>query len=695
MQKLRASTKYIIWLLILSFGLLWVLADTQVFDAMVSGPQNMGEVNRDPVSYAEFNQRMNLYIEQHREQTGASPDMELRAQYEDMAWDQLVIDKILKQKMHDMGITVTDSELIEMVTGENPDPYIRQQFMREDGTIDRVALQNAIEAPENREIWIMIERQLREQRRQQKLSQYLQASLRVSEFEVLQYYKKQNSRVDFRYVRFPYADVPGDEIEVSDAEIRTYYQNNKSRFHRNKSWRFSYVTFPIQPTEEDTLRTLNRLSELRDEFRQADDVEQFLSDHYSETSYFENYLKASEIRREHLNVFELDVNEVSEPYLYQNWVHMIRLLEDRPAEQTYVRIRQIRLNADETGQELAEELVQRIEEGESFEQLAAAYSQHSESVNRGGELGYIERNDKPAPISDAIFSASAGSIIGPLAGNDGIYIFQIVDRTNRDVRFADLSRNIEADPFETVQRLSNDADDFQYFAASDGFREEAERNGYTIQEGFVSEGNPIIPGLGQSRVILNALSIMRRGRVSDVIETEDMFIVIRLDEVIPEGPRPLEEVRSQIESLVRDQKRREVVLRQVSDMLDSVASLDELAESSGKTVEIAERVRLNAFVVPGAGREPKIIGSAFFLPPGEYSPPIAGNNAVFVMVVDERSEADPSLITSDERRQIREELQQQQNNRYGLVWMDRLKSEADIRDFRTQQRLAASQQSAM
>ena len=165
MQKLRSSTKYIIWLLIISFGLLWVLADTQVFDAMMAGPRNMGEVNSETVTYAEFNQRVNMFTEQHREQTGGSPDSEVRAQYEEMAWEQLIVDKILKQKMNDMGIMVTDSELVDMVTGDNPDPFIRQQFTREDGTIDRVALQNAIESPENREIWIMIEQQLREQRR--------------------------------------------------------------------------------------------------------------------------------------------------------------------------------------------------------------------------------------------------------------------------------------------------------------------------------------------------------------------------------------------------------------------------------------------------------------------------------------------------------------------------------------------------
>ena len=687
MQKLRAGTKYIIWILILSFGLLWVLADTQVFDAMMAGPRNMGEVNRDPVSWAEFNQRINLYTEQYRERTGASPDSEIRAQYEEMAWEQLVVDKILKQKMQDMGIMVTDSELMDMVTGENPDPFIRQQFTREDGTIDRVALQNAIEAPENREIWIMIEQQLREQRRQQKLNQFVESSLRVSEFEVRQHYKRQNSRASFQFVRFPFSDIPSDEIEVSDSEIRSFYRNNEHRFQRNKTWRFSYVTFSIAPTEADTMRTLDYLAGLRNDFRLAENVERFLSDHFSETSYIENFMKPSEVRFEHLKAFELDVDEVSEPYIHNNRAHMVRLLEERPADQTYVRVRQLRLTDSDAGRELAEELIGRARGGESFAALAESYSTHSQSARRGGDLGYIERDDKPAAKANAIFAASTGSVIGPLAGDDGLFLFEIVDRTSRDIRFADLSQDFEPDPFETVQRLANEAEDFQYFAHSDGFFNEAERSGYNVQEAVATEGTPFISGLGQSRIILNELPHMRRGNISDVIETEEMFIVFRVDEVIPEGTRPLDEVRAQVESLVREQKRKELMTQRVSGMLDGVASLEELAETSGKSIQSAERIRLSAATIPGAGREPKVVGAAFSLSEGQLSPVITGSSAAFVMVVESRTMADPAAMTTAERRQIREELQQQKNTLFGSVWVERLKADADIRDFRTQQRM--------
>ncbi|MDI6400493.1 peptidyl-prolyl cis-trans isomerase [Balneolaceae bacterium ANBcel3] len=687
MQKLRSGTKYIIWILILSFGLLWVLADTQVFDAMMSGPQNMGEVNRTPISYAEFNQRVNMFTEQHRQQTGTSPDTEVRAQYEEMAWEQLVVDKILQKKMDDMGIIVTDSELVDMVTGENPDPFIRQQFTREDGTIDRIALQHAIEAPENREVWIMIEQELRQQRRQQKLQQFMQSSIRVSDLEIEQEYKQRNSRADFRYIRFPYSDISSEDIEVSSSEIRSYYRNNQDRFLRNKSWNISFVTFPIAPTAEDTTRTIQWLADLRDEFAAAENVERFLNDNFSETRYFDSFLKPSDVRTEHLKAYELQPGEVSEPFVHGDRVHMIRVLEDRPSDQLYVRVRQIQLHNTDSERRRASDIMEQLNEGASFSKLAADYSRHRQSAERGGDMGYIERTDKPEAHASAIFNAAPGSVVGPLEGEDGLYIYQIVDRTNREIRFADLSQNVEADPFETVQRLANEAEDFQYFAASDGFVEEAERNEYTVEEAMATEGNPFIPGLGQSRIVLNELAVMRAGRVSNVIETEDHFIVFKVNEIIPEGPRPMDEVQSQIETTLRNQKRQQMVADQARELRAASENMEALAEASGRDIGQAERIRMNAMTIPGVGRETALVGAAFSIPEGQLSNVITGRNAAFVLVVDQRRMADVSEMTSADRRSLRDELVERKTETLGRIWMDRLKADAEIRDFRVQQRL--------
>lgn len=686
MEKLRGGTKYTIWILIISFGLLWVLADTQVFDAVMVGPSAMGEVKGQPISYEEFNERLNMYTEQYRERTGEAPDMEMRAMYEESVWDELVLNKILLQKMNEMGLTVTDEELMQMVTGDNPVPFIRQQFEQEDGTIDRIALRNAIESPENAQIWVMIEQQLREQRRQEKLSKFLESSIMISDAEIEREFVRQNSRADFRYVRFPYSEVDETQIEVTNREARDYYRANQDRFKRSESWRISYVEFPKEPTAQDTLRTISQLEALREDFQAATDDSAFIDDHDSQSRYYTNFLSPAEVRVEHLKAFDLEVGEVSEPFVQNNRVHMVKKLDQREGDEVYTRARQIVLNF--TGQnrdqirERANVIVQDLQDGESFQRLAQMRSQDAGSARQGGEIGYFNRQDKPQPVADAAFQAAPGSVIGPVEADNSFYIMEILDRTRQEIRFADLSRFIEADPLATIEALARDADDFAFYADQDGFQQEADRSNLAVHEAVATEGNPFISGLGESRLILAELRTMRRGQISDVIETDNSFVVLRIDQRVPEGVRPLDEVRPQVESAVRNQKRKELLSRQVNEALGQYPALEELAEAENREIRDAENIRQNATSIPGAGREPRVIGTVFGLDAGEQSRAIQGESAVFVVHLDERRDANLDNLTSSERQSIRERLHQQRSQEFAQVWTERIKAGVEVKDYR-------------
>ncbi len=312
MEKMRNSTAAIFWLLIISFGLLWVLADTQVFDTLSAGPRQLGEVNGDPITFEAYNARVSYYLDLYNQQSGQSVTEEVRAIYEEQAWNDLVRANLIQQKMDELGITVTNEELVNMILGPNPDPFIRQQFADDNGNIDQVALRAAIEAPENSEIWIAIESQLRERRRQEKLTNYLAASNRVSRQDAIEAFTRANSFADIRYVRLPYAEISDDEITVSDDEITTYYRNNKNQFAQEASFDLSYVSFPVRATAEDTARIFEEVEALREEFRVAENDSLFLARVQSEVPFNSAYVAIKDLREEYELVTNLAVGEVSE-----------------------------------------------------------------------------------------------------------------------------------------------------------------------------------------------------------------------------------------------------------------------------------------------------------------------------------------------------------------------------------------------
>ncbi|MEX0648073.1 MAG: SurA N-terminal domain-containing protein [Balneolaceae bacterium] len=583
MEKMRNSTASILWVLIFSFGLLWVLADTQVFDALSVGPQSLGQVNGDEISFEEYNSRVSYYTDQFNQQTGGGMSSEMRSLYEQQAWEDLVAARLVEQKMNELGITVTDRELINMITGDNPDPFIRQQFQAEDGTIDRIALRAAIESPENSEVWVMIEQQLRENRRQQKMNNFIASGLRVSSLDIEKAYVADNSYADIRYIRFPYGDVTNDEITISDRDLRDYYSNNPSQFERSESYRFRYVSWDKTPTSEDTLRTVNEVEELRESFAAAEDDSLFLLRYQSEASFRGNYTHVNEIRGEYSPVIDLEPGEVSDVVM---------------------------INGDP-------------------------------------------------------------------------HVFKKIDQRGDEIKFGILTYNVQADAIATIDRLAEEADEFQYYASSDGFTEEAERRDLQFNEASATKNNPVIPGFGQSQMVLNTLEGLSRNDISDPIELDDQIVVIQMLERTPEGVRPLEEVRNQVENRVRNQKRQEMMSQRVQNLLNESSDFETIASAADKEIQTAGNIRMSSSRITGAGREPKVVGAVFRMEEGQQSPPVAGENAIFIVVVDELDMADASQMSSADRREIQNQLEQEKFGSFNTVFIEKMKEEANIKDNRS------------
>lgn len=583
MAKMRESTGVILWVLIFSFGVLWVLADTQFFDAIQAGPRSLGSVNGETIGYEEYNDRISYYSQQYSQQSGNAMDAEMRSYYEQQAWEDLVNSRLIQQKMDDLGIAVTDQEVVDMITGQNPDPFIRQQFGNEDGSIDRVALRNAIESPENSQIWVEIERQLRQKRRQQKLNNFMQSGMEVSSWEIRRQYVQNNSTADVSYVRFPYADIPEEDISVSEGELREYYNNNREQFHRNESYRFRYVSFDKTPTAEDTARTVQELRNLREDFASAENDSLFLNRYQSTTPYNDEYVAKEDVRDIFRRVLDMESGEVSEVIRDDGRVHLLKK----------------------------------------------------------------------------------------------------IDETSDEVQFVVLSFDIRADPVATVDQRAEEADDFSFFAQEESFEAEVERRELEVNQATATKGNNFVAGLGQSRQILSFLESASEGDISQPIELSNQFVVVQTEEITPAGPRPFEEVKEQIRSIVTTQKRRDMMAQRVSELLSGNSSLEELAETSGREITTAESLRRSSLTIPGGGREPRVVGAAFSLQEGTLSSPIRGNNAVFLVRVDSRNEADPAEMTESARQQIRRQLREQKSSSFMNVWLEQLRESADIEDNRS------------
>jgi peptidyl-prolyl cis-trans isomerase D len=583
MEKMRNSTGVILWVLIGSFGLLWVLSDVNFFDAMQAGPSSLGSVNGDKISNEEYQSRIQYYSNAYSQQTGNSLTPEMRAFYETQVWNELVNSRLLRQKMDDLGITVSDQEVLDMVYGDNPAPVIRQNFTREDGTIDRAAVQQVLSSSEFSQQAVALEMQLREQRRQQKLNNYISAGLQVTEGEVEREFVKNNSTANVNYIRFPYSEVTEQQLEISDAELREYYNKNRERYSRDESYRIQYVTFSKLPTASDTAQIVEDIRELKTPFANTENDSLFLARQGSSTQYQNAFVSEDDIREEYTPVLDLEVGEVSDVILTSNQAAILK----KTAQQ----------------------------------------------------------------------------------GNE--------------VKFQIMSYNIQALP-STIDEANEAATDFEFFASEESsFDEEAETRGMQIKEAFATKGNDFISGLGSSKQIMNFLETADEGDISNALELSSDFVVLRVEEITPEGYRPFEEVKSQVETLVKVERRKELTVEKVEGLLAQNQTLSALAESTNKEIRNEDNLRASATVLPGAGREPRVVGAIFALDEGETSGVIAGNSAAFVVELISKMEADLANLTPDQRQTIRQRLEQQKTQEFTSIWLEQLREAADIVDNRS------------
>ena len=102
-------------------------------------------------------------------------------------------------------------------------------------------------------------------------------------------------------------------------------------------------------------------------------------------------------------------------------------------------------------------LVERLNEGENFEKLAASYSSGQNALE-GGFLGWRTSSELPSLFASAISELKVGDIADPLRSGAGFHILKLTEKRGNTVKFLDqtLARHILVQPSEI--RTENQAE---------------------------------------------------------------------------------------------------------------------------------------------------------------------------------------------------------------------------------------------
>jgi peptidyl-prolyl cis-trans isomerase D len=220
---------------------------------------------------------------------------------------------------------------------------------------------------------------------------------------------------------------------------------------------------------------------------------------------------------------------------------------------------------DAAAQKKAQELTDKAKAGADFAQLAKENSKDPGSAPQGGDLGLQERGMFVGPFDDALFSMQPGEIRGPVKTQFGYHVLKLENiEAGHQQSFEEARAEVESEFrkekaqtsfYDESQKLGETA--FQVLTELDSVAKKMNLQLHEIK-GFTREGGGELGA--EPDVIKAAFSedVLERRQNSSVIAVgEDKAVVLRVAAHKPAEPRPLAEVRSQIENRLRTQAARD------------------------------------------------------------------------------------------------------------------------------------------
>ncbi len=688
MNKMRERTGAVLWILVGAFGILWVLQDSGMFDAIAAGGgggRNVATVDGTPIETELFNNRVQQQVQQYQAQ-GVEVTNALQQQIESNAYDEFITNAVVERQMDDLGIGVTDDEVFQLINGETPDPLIAQVFSDGVGGVNRQQLAQAVASTDPQVVQELsaIEEQVRSNRRRTKLQALVSAAVRVSDAEVEAEFVRRTRTASARAVALRYADVPDTQIEVSDADLRAYYDAHRADYERPRTWAVQVVSFDKAPTRADSARAIGTLRGLAAGFASAADPAAFATQNAAGAPAAPAYVSAGDLNPALAAAVysDLRVGRVVGPVIAGDQAVLARITGVRNAASPLVNARHILLAPGQEAE--AERLKSRIAAGQiSFADAARLASTDESNKAQGGDLGWFGRGRMVSEFDAAAFAAPVGQVVGPVRTSFGVHLILVEGKSTQEAELVQVSRPVQAN----VDAVREAAEDFVVVNIQEegqDFETAAGEKGLTVTPLEIQEDQPYVPSLDVGRELTRFLRTAAVGDVSEPFDASTGFAVVHVTGITDAGTAPFEDVRDQIETDVSLDKKKAVVTERLAAAATPTASLQAIAQAVSQAPVDLPELSMATPTVPGFGDEPRMVGAAFGLMPGQRSGVVEGEQAAFVVQTVGLRGGLPAELTPALKTQIREELLQRRRQQVTQAWIKSLRDGAEVEDLRAQ-----------
>lgn len=609
----------------------------------------IGEVEGSEMTITDFQEKTETFRNVVKMQYNQNPE---DGDVIDAVWNEFVMSSILKEKSADLGVSVSVDEMKELTVGDNTHPMMGQIrfLLDENGRYDKRRL-SAILANKDKSdyanyynMWIYWESELKNRMMMDKYQRLLWAALSPTKKTVEAVASYNNAEMDLAVVRKNYYEIADSTISVSDAELKAKYEKMKPMLKTDGYRSLKVIVFDINPSENDFKDAEFAINDAKSQLdsMKMEDVPLFVSQTSdSEYPYVSSFVAENEVDAVFKDfAFSAGKGAVSDMKLDGPFYKVARVMSDvqmRPDSVKTSRIIVFRGNKEES-KKLADSLMAELKKGADFGAMVKSFSQDNKNViANGGDMGWMKEGMSGMDeFDEAVFTANVDQIVS-VPVQEGFFLMKITERTKsvKKVKLAVVANKVEPST-DTYRNVYDKAKQFIL----------ANRTLAEFEESAKKEGLAVMPldRLGQNQSKVYVLDQPREmikwaweqdniGEVSEkVFEIPGKCVVAAVSEVVEKGYIPMAQVKAQLESDVRKDKKAEILMKDLAGKTDLAAV---------GTVDTATNVKFLDMSIAKVGNEPAILGAAYKIAVDAVSAPIKGNAGVYLFRVLAKRSAAP------------------------------------------------------
>lgn len=668
--------------------LLFVLDPTMLDSLFQGNTTEVGEIAGETVDGRKFQERVDETIANYKTQTGQTTiDNATTDQLREQTWNQMVRDIVFGQELEATGVRVSKEELYDMVQGSNPHPQVVQAFTNpETGQFDRAQVVNFLKRMETdedvKQRWIAFEKDIQKLRRSEKYNNLIKKGLYVTTPEAEDDFYAKNQNATIKYVLKRYTSVGDSTVDVSESEIKKYYNDNLAKYEQDASRDVEFVAFRVDPSQEDFEKVKNWADRLKPEFESTDN-DTLLVNRESDVRFNARWLAKGDLGGlvDSL-MFDAEKGFVYGPYLEGQTYRMAKLIGVKMAPDSvnarHILIRPETFGGYDQAKAAADSLKGLIDNGGDFAALAQANSEDPGSGAKGGDLGWFQEGQMVPSFNDACFDGEEGDLV-MVESQFGFHIIEVLEQKGSTEKraIAFIDRAVDAST-KTFQVKYGEADEFARSITSvASFDQEVANKGLNKRiASNLKENDRTIAGLENPRALIRWAFEAEKADISEVFELGNTFVVGVLTAVREEGHTDMEEIADELKAGAVQEKKAAMFMEEFEAA--RAGDIQAIADNMNLPVEVKEDVSFSSPAISGLGREPKLIGATFGMEVGDISKPIKGEQGVYVVSLDSKTETPAQPSFSNNGRILNTTL----SSRVDYEVFEALKEKADITDNR-------------